>query len=62
MAAIFIYVLLVLAGDTAALLIAGEVEKYSPSVSVTVFFVLFTLIFWGGWKLAVYITERHFSA
>ena len=62
MAAIFIYVVLVLVGDAAALLIAGAVEHYSASASITVFFVLFVLIFWIAWKAAVQITERYFGA
>jgi hypothetical protein len=58
MAVILVYVAIVIAGDAVAVLIAGEVERISQAASLMVFFVLFALIFWVGWILAVRITER----
>lgn len=58
MAVILVYVVIVLIGDAAAVAIAGEVERISQGASLMVFFVLFALIFWVGWILAVRITER----
>ena len=58
MAVIFVYVVIVLIGDAAAVVIAGAVEKYSQSASLMVFFALFALVFWVGWIIAVRITER----
>ena len=58
MAVILVYVVIVLVGDAAAVVIAGQVEQISQSASLMVFFVLFALIFWLGWILAVRITER----
>jgi hypothetical protein len=59
MAVILVYVVIVLIGNAAAVVIAGEVERFSQSASLMVFFVLFALIFWVGWILAVRITERY---
>jgi hypothetical protein len=58
MAVILVYVVIVLIGDAAAVVIAGEVERISQAASLMVFFALFALIFWAGWILAVRITER----
>lgn len=58
MAVILVYVVIVLIGDAAAVVIAGKMEDFSQSVSLITFFILFALIFWVGWILAVKITER----
>lgn len=58
MAVILVYVVIVLIGDAAAVVIAGKMEEFSQSVSLITFFILFALIFWVGWILAVKITER----
>ncbi len=58
MAVILVYVVIVLVGDAIAVVIAGKVEDISQSASLVTFFVLFALIFWVGWILAVKITER----
>jgi hypothetical protein len=58
MAVILVYVVIVLIGDAVAVMIAGKVESISQSASLITFFVLFALIFWVGWILAVRITER----
>ena len=58
MAVIFIYVAIVLIGDAFAVVIAGAIERFSQSASLMVFFILFALVFWLGWLLAVRIAER----
>jgi hypothetical protein len=58
MAVILVYVVLVLIGDAAAVVIAGKMEDISQTASLITFFILFALIFWVGWILAVKITER----
>ena len=58
MAVIIVYVVLVLIGDAAAVVIAGKMEAISQTASLITFFILFALIFWVGWILAVKITER----
>ena len=58
MAVILVYVVIVLIGDAMAVVIAGKVEDYSQSASLITFFILFALIFWVGWILAVRITEK----
>jgi hypothetical protein len=58
MAVILVYVVIVLIGDAIAVVIAGKVEAISQSASLITFFVLFALIFWVGWILAVKFTER----
>jgi hypothetical protein len=58
MAVILVYVVLVLIGDAAAVAIAGKMEDISQTASLITFFILFALIFWVGWILAVKITER----
>ena len=59
MSVILIYVAIVLAGDTVAVLISAMVEHWSQAASLFTFFVLFALVFWAGWLLAVRITERY---
>jgi len=59
MAAIVIYVVLVLIGDTAAVGISYLVERFSDTAGLLVFFALFVFVFWVAWKLAVYLTERY---
>lgn len=58
MTVILIYIALVVVGDAAAIAIAEAVEHFSESASLLVFFVLFALVFWIGWILAVRIAER----
>ena len=58
MAVILVYVVIVLIGDAAAVVIAGKMEDVSQSASLITFFILFALIFWVGWIIAVRITER----
>ena len=58
MAVILVFIVLVLIGDAAAVLISAAAERFSQSVSLMVFFALFTLVFWISWQLAVRITER----
>jgi amino acid permease len=58
MAVILVYVVIVLLGDAVAVVIAGKMESISQSASLITFFVLFALIFWVGWILAVRITEK----
>lgn len=58
MAVILVYVVIVIIGDAAAVVIAGKMESISQSASLITFFVLFALIFWVGWILAVKFTER----
>ena len=58
MAVILVYVVIVIIGDAAAVVIAGKMEDISQSASLITFFILFALIFWAGWILAVKITER----
>ena len=55
---ILVYVVLVLIGDVAAVLISAAVEHFSKSASLMVFFVLFAGVFWLSWIIAVRITER----
>ena len=62
MIVIIVYVLIVLLGNTAAALIAMEVENFSNSASIFVFFGLFTAVLWFGWLLAVHLTERYIHA
>jgi hypothetical protein len=59
MAVIFIYVVVVLVGDGAAILVAGEIEQFSKTGSLAVFFVMFALVFWLGWMLSVHIAEKY---
>jgi hypothetical protein len=59
MAVIFVYIAFVLIGDAVAVAIASAVERISNTASLLVFFALFILVFWIGWKLAVSVTERY---
>jgi hypothetical protein len=59
MSAILIFVAFVLIGDTAAVGISYLFERWSNSASLLVFFVLFAIVFWVAWKLAVFVTERY---
>lgn len=62
MAVIVVYASIVLIGDAIAVVIAAEVERFSHTGSLMVFFTLFTLSIWLGWLLAVLITERSIHA
>lgn len=59
MSAILIFIVFVLIGDTAAVGISAMVEHWSNTISLLVFFVLFAVVFYVSWKLAVYVTERY---
>ncbi len=58
MSVILVFIGFVLVGDTIAVVISAAVERISQSASLMVFFVLFTLVFWLSWMLAVRVTER----
>jgi hypothetical protein len=59
MTVILVFIAFVLIGDTMAVGIATMVERISESASLLVFFILFILVFWVGWMLAVRVTERY---
>jgi len=59
MSVILVFVALVLAGDTLAVLISAAVEHWSQAASLMTFFVLFAFVFWAAWQIAVRITERY---
>ena len=59
MSVILIFVVFVLIGDTAAVVISYEFERVSNCVSLMVFFALFVVVFGVAWKLAVLVTERY---
>jgi hypothetical protein len=60
MSVILVFVAFVLAGDAAAVGISSVVERFSEPASLLVFFVLFVLVFWISWLLAVRVAERFF--
>ena len=57
MVLIAVYLVFVVIGDVLAVGVAELVESYvSKGASLAVFFVLFFLVFWIGWQLAVRVT------
>ena len=57
MVLIAVYLVFVVIGDVFAVGVAELVESYvSKGASLAVFFVLFFLVFWIGWQLAVRVT------
>jgi hypothetical protein len=58
MSVILIFIAFVIVGDTAAVGISYLFERVSNSVSLMVFFALFTFVFWASWQLAVRVTEQ----
>jgi len=59
MSVILIFVAFVLVGDTAAVFISYLFERVSNFTSLMVFFVLFAVVFYVAWQLAVRVTERY---
>jgi hypothetical protein len=59
MTVILVFIAFVLIGDTMAVGIATMVERISEPASLLVFFILFVLVFWISWMLAVRVTERY---
>ena len=59
MSVILIFVVFVLVGDVAAVGISYLFERVSNFTSLIVFLVLFMLVFYVAWKLAVFVTERY---
>ena len=51
------YTILSLVGVAIAAIIALAVERAMPALSLPVFFTLFTVVLWGAWRLAVFLTE-----
>jgi hypothetical protein len=58
MTVILIFAAFVLVGDTAAVFISYLFERVSNFTSLMVFLVLFALVFYVAWQLAVRVTER----
>jgi hypothetical protein len=58
MSVILIFIAFVLIGDTAAIGISYLFERISNFASLLVFFLLYAVVFYIAWKLAVYVTER----
>jgi hypothetical protein len=59
MAVILVFIGFVVLGDGLAIGAATIVERFNQPASLIVFFVLFTLVFWIAWILAVRVTERY---
>ena len=59
MSVILVFVALVIAGDTIAILISAAVEHWSQAGSLMTFFALFAFVFYAAWQIAVRITERY---
>ena len=59
MSVILIFVAFVLVGDTAAVFISYLFERISNFTSLMVFLVLFAVVFYVAWQLAVRVTERY---
>ena len=59
MSVIFVFLVFVVIGDTAAIGISYLFEGISNFVSLLVFLGLFMLVFGIAWKLAVVVTERY---
>jgi hypothetical protein len=60
MSVILIFVVFVMIGDTAAVFISYLFERVSNFTSLMVFLVLFALVFYVAWQLAVRVAERTF--
>jgi hypothetical protein len=60
MSVILIFVAFVMIGDTAAVFISYLFERVSNFTSLMVFLVLFALVFYVAWQLAVRVAERYF--
>jgi lipopolysaccharide export LptBFGC system permease protein LptF len=60
MSVILIFVAFVVIGDTAAVFISYLFERVSNFTSLMVFLVLFALVFYVAWQLAVRVAERYF--
>jgi lipopolysaccharide export LptBFGC system permease protein LptF len=60
MSVILIFVVFVMIGDTAAVFISYLFERVSNFTSLMVFLVLFALVFYVAWQLAVRVAERYF--
>jgi hypothetical protein len=59
MSVILIFVAFVLIGDTGAVALSYFCERFSNTISLVVFFVLYIFVFWAAWKLAVRVAERY---
>jgi hypothetical protein len=50
-----VYVLFVTIGEGIAYVLGRTVEMWSPSASMPVFLGCFFAVFWGAWRLAIYV-------
>jgi lipopolysaccharide export LptBFGC system permease protein LptF len=60
MSVILIFIVFVVIGDTAAVYISYLFERVSNFTSLMVFLVLFAMVFYVAWQLAVRVAERYF--
>ncbi len=56
MTLIIYYIGLIVAGTIGSILFSLWIEQLSPSLSMTVFLVLYFLVLWLAWPLAVRLT------
>jgi hypothetical protein len=59
---IAVYIVLVAVGEIAAFFIGLIVERTIPAFSMLIYMAMFFGVLWGGWPIAVHITERYFPS
>jgi hypothetical protein len=57
---IAIYCVLVAIGEVIVFGLGLIVEELVPAFSMLIYMAMFFGVLWGGWTLAVYVTERWF--
>jgi hypothetical protein len=55
---IAVYCILVAIGEVITFFLGLIVEQLVPSFSMLIYMLMFFGVLWGGWPVAVYITER----
>jgi hypothetical protein len=59
MSVILVFIAFVIAGQTANVLLASLVERFSETAGLFVFLAIFIAVMVGAWHAAVYVTERY---
>ena len=55
---ITVYCVLVAVGEVITFGLGLMVERYIPTFSMLIYMAMFFGVLWGGWPIAVHITER----
>ena len=55
---LLVYCVVALVGEVMAFGVGLIIERLLPSISLLMYMALFFGVLWGGWLLAVHITDR----